>query len=144
MPRGGRRPGAGRPAGSQNRDTAASRAALADLVAGHVETAIATLAQIAKTGESEAARVSAATAILDRAYGRPGQAVEITDTTPERPTEIVISSAVWPISDEAEAEIEANRRPNGSIDFTGLSDRTLDQIMEAGGLRDIAQERFGA
>lgn len=143
MPRGGRRPGAGRPAGSQNRDTAASRAALADLVAGHVETAITTLAQIAKTGESEAARVSAATAILDRAYGRPGQAVEITDTTPERPTEIVISSAVWPISDEAEAEIEANRRPNGSIDFTGLSDRTLDQIMRAADLRDVAQERFG-
>jgi hypothetical protein len=144
MPRGGRRPGAGRPAGSQNRDTAASRAALADLVAGHVETAIATLAQIAKSGESESARVSAATAILDRAYGRPGQAVEITDTTPEWPKEIVISSAVWPISDEAEAEIEANRRPNGSIDFTGLSDRTLDQIMRAADLRDVAQERFGA
>lgn len=35
-----------------------------------------TLADIAKNGESEAARVSAATAILDRAYGRPKQAVE--------------------------------------------------------------------
>lgn len=90
MPRGGKRPGAGRPAGSQNRDTAASRAALADLVAGHVETAIATLAEIAKTGESEAARVSASVAILDRAYGRPGQAVEITDDRPVMPSIIEI------------------------------------------------------
>jgi hypothetical protein len=66
---------------------------LADLVAGHVETAIATLAEIAKTGESEVARVSAATAILDRAYGRPGQAVEVTDKTPVMPSEIVIRAA---------------------------------------------------
>ena len=95
MPRGGRRPGAGRPAGSQNRDTAASRAALADLVAGHVETAITTLAQIAKSGESEAARVSASVAILDRVYGRPGQAVEmdVKDTRPELPTQIIIRAA---------------------------------------------------
>lgn len=95
MPRGGKRPGAGRPAGSQNRDTAASRAALADLVAGHVETAIATLAEIAKTGESEAARVSASVAILDRAYGRPAQAValDVTDTTPER-IEVIYIEAV--------------------------------------------------
>ena len=93
MPRGGKRDGAGRPAGSPNRDTAASRAALAELVVGHVETAIETLAQIAKSGESEAARVSASVAILDRAYGRPGQAVEITDTTPEQPSVIEIVAA---------------------------------------------------
>lgn len=93
MPRGGKRPGAGRPSGSPNRDTAASRAALADLISGHVETAIATLAEIAKTGESEAARVAASVAILDRAYGRPGQAVEITDDRPVMPSEIVIRAA---------------------------------------------------
>jgi len=93
MPRGGKRPGAGRPAGSQNKDTAASRAALADLVAGHVEIAIATLAAIAKTGESESARVAAATAILDRAYGRPGQSVEVTDKTPVMPSVIEIRAA---------------------------------------------------
>lgn len=93
MPRGGKRDGAGRPAGSQNRDTAASRAALANLVAGHVETAIETLAQIAKSGESEAARVSASIAILDRAYGRPGQSVEITDDRPVMPSVIEIHAA---------------------------------------------------
>lgn len=133
MPRGGKRPGAGRPAGKPNRDTAASRAALADLVAGHVETAIATLAQIAKAGESESARVSAATAILDRAYGRPGQAVEITDTTPVMPSEIVIRAA-HPISEKAEAEIDAARRPDGTLDFSKLSDATLTQIVDIGDL----------
>ena len=144
MARGGKRDGAGRPAGSPNKHTAKRRAALADLVAGHVETAISTLAEIAQNGTSESARVSACTAILDRVYGRPGQAVEITDKTPERPTEIQITYAAWPISDEAEAEIEANRRPDGSIDFDALSETALDQIMRAADLRDVAQERFGA
>jgi hypothetical protein len=37
-----------------------------------------TLAEIARNGESEAARVTAANALLDRAYGRPRQAVELT------------------------------------------------------------------
>lgn len=71
MPRGGPRPGAGRPAGSPNADTAARRAALADLTADHVETAIAALAHIAANGQSETARISAACAILDRTFGRP-------------------------------------------------------------------------
>jgi hypothetical protein len=59
MSRGGTRPGAGRPAGSENVDTAAMRAA------------IEALADIAKNGTSESARVSAACAILDRTHGRP-------------------------------------------------------------------------
>jgi hypothetical protein len=75
MPRGGTRSGAGRPIGSANRDTAAMRAALADLMDGHVEAAITALSDIARNGQSDAARVSAATAILDRCYGRPAQAV---------------------------------------------------------------------
>lgn len=133
MPRGGRRPGAGRPAGKPNRDTAASRAALADLVAGHVETAIKTLSDIAQNGESESARVSAATAILDRAYGRPGQAVEVTDMTPVMPDVIEIRG-VHPISSESEAEIDAARRPDGTLDFSQLSDATLTQIVDVGDL----------
>jgi len=73
--RGGKRAGAGRPAGGQNADTAASLQALAVLMDGHVKTAIAALADIAKNGTSEGARVSAACAILDRTHGRPAQAV---------------------------------------------------------------------
>jgi hypothetical protein len=71
MAKGGARPGAGRPAGSENSDTAAARAALSELAAGHIEVALRALAEVAATGESEAARVSAACAILDRTYGRP-------------------------------------------------------------------------
>lgn len=71
MPRGGARPGSGRPTGSPNVDTAASRRALAELASGHVEAALQALADVAASGQSEGARVSAACAILDRVYGRP-------------------------------------------------------------------------
>jgi hypothetical protein len=71
MSRGGTRPGAGRPAGSTNADTAAMRAALSALLEGEVQGAIKALADIAQNGTSEAARVSAACAILDRTHGRP-------------------------------------------------------------------------
>jgi hypothetical protein len=74
MPRGGPRSGAGRPAGSENRDTAAARQALSELASGHVEAALSALADIAASGQSEAARVTAACAILDRVYGRPRSA----------------------------------------------------------------------
>lgn len=145
MARGGKRDGAGRPAGSPNKHTAERRAALADLVGGHVQTAIAALSDIAKDGQSEAARVSASVAILDRVYGRPGQSVSVdwTDAT-ERPTEVVISAAAWPITDEAQNDIDAHRGPDGVIDFSALSEQTLDQIMRAADLRDVAQDRFGA
>jgi hypothetical protein len=39
---------------------------------------------------------------------------------------------VQPISPEAEAEIDAARRPDGSIDFSNLSDATLTQIVDVG------------
>jgi hypothetical protein len=71
MSRGGNRPGAGRPAESANVDTAAMRAALSALLEGEVHIAIEALADIAKNGTSEAARVLAACAILDRTHGRP-------------------------------------------------------------------------
>jgi hypothetical protein len=71
MSRGGKRAGAGRPAGSANVDTAAMRAALSALLEGEVHIAVAALADIAQNGTSESARVSAACAILDRTHGRP-------------------------------------------------------------------------
>lgn len=69
---GGARPGAGRPKGAPNK---AGRE-LRELAQQYTETALAALVKIAKTGESESARVSAATALLDRGYGRPAQAIE--------------------------------------------------------------------
>lgn len=69
---GGARPGAGRPKGVPNK---AGRE-LRELAQQYTEDALAALVKIAKEGESEAARVSAATALLDRGYGRPTQAME--------------------------------------------------------------------
>lgn len=67
---GGKRAGAGRKPGKVSQ-------AKRDLMAkakDHVDAALNTLLEIATGGESESARVSAANAILDRAYGKPVQA----------------------------------------------------------------------
>lgn len=67
---GGARPGAGRKPGKMG----AAKRALAEMAKDYAPGALKTLAEISKAGESESARVSAATAILDRAYGKPPQA----------------------------------------------------------------------
>jgi hypothetical protein len=72
--RGGARPGAGRPRGRKSAKTIEIESA-AKVYAGD---ALKALAYIAMHGEIESARVSAATALLDRGYGRPRQAVEHT------------------------------------------------------------------
>lgn len=76
--RGGHRDGAGRPKGVINRATREQKGRIEELAKAHSPTALKALADIAKAGVSESARVSAASALLDRAYGRPRQAVEHT------------------------------------------------------------------
>jgi hypothetical protein len=64
----------GNPSG-RPRVTLADGRTLAEIARGHTELAIAALAEIASCGaESGSARVSAATALLDRGWGRPKQA----------------------------------------------------------------------
>ncbi|WP_458438733.1 portal protein [Methylorubrum extorquens] len=48
-----------------------------DAAREHTEAALAVLVQIATAGESEAARVAAANAILDRGYGKPTQTADV-------------------------------------------------------------------
>ena len=72
MARGGTRPGAGRKRGRVGE----VRRALAEMAKEHAEAALRTLVEIAAGDGAASARVSAATAILDRAYGRPPQALE--------------------------------------------------------------------
>ena len=67
MAHGGKRAGAGRKPGK----VSAAKRNLAELAKGHAEAAMRTLVDIARNGEGESARVSAAIAILDRAYGKP-------------------------------------------------------------------------
>lgn len=76
MPRGGKRPGAGRPPGSKDRATVEAKATLEELARNLTPTALKTLEDVAKSSESDSARVSAAQAILDRGYGKPRQSVE--------------------------------------------------------------------
>lgn len=71
--RGGKRPGAGRKPGK----VGAAKRALSEMAKDHAEAALKALADIVLGGESEAARVSAATAILDRAYGKPPQSLDL-------------------------------------------------------------------
>jgi hypothetical protein len=65
--RGGKRPGAGRPRGSPNRATQEIRG----IAQAYTAEAIETLAQIMRTAASDTARLNAANALLDRAYGKP-------------------------------------------------------------------------
>ncbi len=73
-PRGGARPGAGRKKGQVSEATRS----LAEMAKGHAEAALKILVEIAKNAEAnDAARVSAANAILDRGYGKPRQSLEV-------------------------------------------------------------------
>ena len=81
MLRGGKRPGAGRPKGVKStvkvRGPVDKHVALSELAREHTADALKTLVDICKDKETPAAaRVSAASALLDRGYGKPRQEVE--------------------------------------------------------------------
>lgn len=73
MAHGGKRPGAGRKPGAVSK----AKRQLSEMAKGFAPAALKTLEEIAASGASDAARVSAAIAILDRAYGRPPQNLEV-------------------------------------------------------------------
>jgi hypothetical protein len=73
---GGKRAGAGRPAGAKNKATVEQQARLTDLARGHTVEALETLLDVMRNGLTDTARIAAANSILDRAYGRPKQSVE--------------------------------------------------------------------
>lgn len=76
MARGGKRDGAGRKPGSISQTTASKRRTLSELAKAHSAVALKALVDVAKGGVSESARVAAANALLDRAYGKPSQSVQ--------------------------------------------------------------------
>ena len=77
MPRGGYRSGAGRPTGSMNKTTSEQSQRLSELAKDYTHDALHTLLDVAKNSRSDAARVSAANALLDRGYGKPAIKEEI-------------------------------------------------------------------
>ena len=69
---GGKRPGAGRRRGAVSQ----AKLDIAAMAKGHAQAALDVLVTVAKDDDApSAARVSASTAILDRAYGKPKQAL---------------------------------------------------------------------
>ncbi|WP_298700939.1 hypothetical protein [uncultured Brevundimonas sp.] len=77
--------GRGRPKGSPNKATAAVKEA----AQAYTDKALKTLAEImGSTEHPAAARVSAANALLDRAHGKPPQAVEVDATVQATVNEI--------------------------------------------------------
>jgi hypothetical protein len=69
---GGKRPGAGRKAGVPNKVTIELR----DAAQVYTEQALRTLVEVCENSESDAARVAAACAILDRGHGKPKQQIQ--------------------------------------------------------------------
>jgi hypothetical protein len=66
-------PGPGRPLGSRNKVTVE----LMEAAQAYTSAALETLHRICINGESEAARVSAACALLDRGHGKPKQQQDV-------------------------------------------------------------------
>lgn len=71
MARGGKREGAGRPAGVVNKATESIKALAREYTAEALEALVGVL----RDSESDTARVSAANAILDRGYGKPSTVI---------------------------------------------------------------------
>ncbi len=106
--RGGARPGAGRKPGVPDKATGEQRASLEELARTHTEAALAVLVRVAEKSTSDAAAVSAATAILDRGYGRPRQSVEL-GGNPDNPIQTVTRierNVIDPSQDVADTDAE--------------------------------------
>lgn len=86
--RGGARPGSGRPKGKPDRATVEQKATLEQLARTYTQAALATLHRVCISSESDSAAVTAATAILDRGYGKPRQGLELTGD-PQNPVNLV-------------------------------------------------------
>jgi len=85
---GGMREGSGRPAGAVNKATSELKLNLSELAREYTNDALDTLVDVMQSRQSDSARIAAATAILDRGYGRPTKATSLEVNAPFAPTEI--------------------------------------------------------
>ena len=85
---GGMREGSGRPAGAVNKATSELKLSLSELAREYTNDALDTLIDVMQSSQSDSARIAAATAILDRGYGRPTKTTSLEANTPFVPTEI--------------------------------------------------------
>ncbi len=100
---GGARPGAGRPNGSRNNLTLEGR----ELALQHGPAALAALVKLSKKAKSESVRLAAIRKILDRAYGRSPQAMEIMNLTPEElPSDEELAALIVTVLEEAAGKLD--------------------------------------
>ena len=85
---GGMREGSGRPAGVSNKATSELKLNLSELAREYTNNALETLVDVMQSSQSDSARIAAATAILDRGYGRPTKTTSLEVNAPFVPTEI--------------------------------------------------------
>ena len=85
---GGTREGSGRPVGVVNKATSELKFNLSELARQHTNDALETLVEVMKSGQSDSARIAAATSILDRGYGRPTKTTSLEVNAPLMPTKI--------------------------------------------------------
>ena len=112
--RGGKRPGAGRPKGVRNKVTVAQLdgvQTLTELAREMTEAALSVLESIMNSPDvTPTARVAAANALLDRAWGRPAQRLDVDPDPGPDPAETVPVRIVRP-GDEDFVELGSNGAP---------------------------------
>jgi len=94
---GGMREGSGRPAGAVNKATSELKLNLSELAREYTNDALETLVEVMKSGQSDSARIAAATAILDRGYGRPTKITSLEVMEPFLPTKIQLVAYNAPV-----------------------------------------------
>ena len=85
---GGIREGSGRPTGAVNRATSELKLNLSELAREYTNDALDALVEVMQSSQSDSARIAAATAILDRGYGRPTKTTSFEVNAPFVPTKI--------------------------------------------------------
>jgi len=91
---GGMREGSGRPAGASNKATSELKLNLSELAREYTNDALSALVGVMNTSQSDSARIAAATAILDRGYGRPAKTTSFEVKAPFVPTRIELVAGI--------------------------------------------------
>ena len=94
---GGMREGSGRPAGAVNKAISGLKLNLSELAREFSKDALDTLVEVMQSSQSDSARIAAATAILDRGYGRPTKTTSLEVNAPFMPTKIQLVAYTAPV-----------------------------------------------
>ena len=123
---GGAREGAGRPPGRANVATQALKATLSELAREHTQEALGVVLQVMREGDTDAIRLAAANIVLDRGYGRPQAALEVTAAGPAEADWDRMRQAVASLTIE---HLEAIHGSEGIHDLSDVPTKALEAVM---------------